>query len=220
MKVKHIHFPTIDSTNQWVKENLSELDKKDLTIVTADHQSKGRGRFNRPWLSPKGQNLYASFHLYGEYNPLSMAIAITEVLEDNGFKPLIKWPNDILIDNKKVAGILTEKVGKHIIIGIGLNVNMNRDLLEQIDKPATSLSDVSHQEWSIKKILSQLQSQFIKNLNKKKSIKRAAYLGEKVIFDDGKKTWEGIFYSWNEDGSISLKLNDKLNTFYSGEIIC
>lgn len=101
----------------------------DHTVITAEVQTAGRGRYKRTWISPRG-NLYASF-IYStddERDPrLSyvVAVAVAETLSAFGITPQIKWPNDILIDDKKVCGILIEYAGNFVIVGIGINLKSN-----------------------------------------------------------------------------------------------
>lgn len=145
-----IHFTNIDSTNTWAKQHINELDPHSLTVITADEQNGGRGQFNRKWVSPPGLNIYATFCYLlkapvKDAGPLSQLLSRAAVcaLQELGFSPKLKWPNDILLSGKKVAGVLCELVtednGQWVIAGIGLNVNMSKDLLEKIDQPATSL---------------------------------------------------------------------------------
>ena len=101
---------------------------RDHTVIMAEAQSAGRGRYRRTWISHHG-NLYASF-IYDaeERDPrlsYMIAVAIAETLIHFGMHPKIKWPNDILIDGKKVSGTLTEYAGRFVIIGIGINIKSN-----------------------------------------------------------------------------------------------
>lgn len=113
-KVKRKHFSTIDSTNTWAKKNVQDLAQDQLLLVTADEQQAGRGQFRRKWVSPPHQNIYATFSFFidkqKKVNNLPQVLAITaaEVLEKLSFSPRLKWPNDLLLSNKKVAGILSE----------------------------------------------------------------------------------------------------------------
>src|SRR6185436_13745053 len=156
MKIHYITLDSVDSTNNWVKSHLADL--KPLTCVTAEEQTAGRGRFKRHWISPRGENIYASLYLTvplgSGYLPnlgQIMAFACAKVLRGLGLKALLKWPNDILIQDKKIAGVLTETVTKDdeigVILGIGLNVNMSQESLNTIGVPATSLFDQSKKKW-------------------------------------------------------------------------
>lgn len=242
MEIDKIHFEVIDSTNTWAKEHIHEFVVDHLTLVVASEQSGGRGRFKRKWESPKGQNIYASFCFFvpEKFNDLGhipqlMAISAAKILEAFGCKPKIKWPNDVLIDKKKIVGILCESVlvngNRGIVCGIGLNVNMSKSLLDKIDRPATSLQAIFKTDFDVDFILTLLERQFEKDLVKflKEGFSNfysdycARFLflaGEPVSFNDDHQVVSGQFRSVNQDGSITLQLgNGKLQNFYSGEFV-
>ena len=154
MQIQRYHFSTIDSTNSWAKANVEnwtassdEIMKETdfaMTLVTAEEQTGGRGRFNRLWESPRGVNIYATFCFLVAPTrsdirqiPQLLALAASQVLETYQFSPLIKWPNDILIQGKKIAGILCETTMHEsllgVVCGIGLNVNMTKETIEKIN---------------------------------------------------------------------------------------
>ncbi len=173
--VKRIHFPSIDSTNNWAKENFSELDLDELVLVTAEEQTAGRGLYDRPWVSPKGCNIYATFVFVMpedgpevEHLTHVLALTVVNILKPLGFELSIKWPNDLFIDGKKLGGILCETVaapqGKGVVLGVGLNVNMPPEMLEDIDQPATSLLSESSKEWNLDDLLDTLSKQFSQDL--------------------------------------------------------
>lgn len=150
---KNIYYEEkVDSTNTLARE-LSVKGVKNGSVVISDYQEKGRGRNGKIWTSPCGCNIYMSIILKPKFSPevaqgmtiltaVSVADAIVEV---TSLKPQIKWPNDILIDSKKVSGILTEMstqnmIIEHIIVGIGMNVNLEeKDIEDGIKNIATSL---------------------------------------------------------------------------------
>lgn len=123
------------------------------TVVTADEQNKGKGRLGRIWSSPLGANLYCSVILRPQIKPFEApqltflsAVAVARAIEQaSGLKPEIKWPNDVLIDGKKVAGLLNEMSAEtdginFVILGIGVNLNMTADQFpDDLRHPATSL---------------------------------------------------------------------------------
>lgn len=147
---KRIHFASIESTNTWAKDHFEMWSTKGLTLVTASHQTKGRGQLGREWLSPEGMNLYASFCFWFPLDrmdmgniPQVMMLSVCRLLEEKGLHPKIKWPNDLMLSEKKLAGVLCETIMEEekrgVICGLGLNINMSDELLSQIDQPATSL---------------------------------------------------------------------------------
>jgi BirA family transcriptional regulator, biotin operon repressor / biotin---[acetyl-CoA-carboxylase] ligase len=174
MKIIHKHFESLTSTNDWAKEHLSAMPKESLLLITADEQTAARGQYGRGWVSPKGENLYATFGFFLEVetSPLCfthlLAISAARTLEEHGIVCRLKWPNDLLVGQKKIAGILCETslfpqaVG--IVIGIGLNINMTSDGLKAIDQPATSLLSETNQHFDIPHILHSLKNQFASDL--------------------------------------------------------
>jgi len=147
---KIISFDTVDSTMD-AAYDLAVNTKGDGVCIFAESQRKGRGRIGRSWLSPKHKGIYVSIILRPDISPdqtskitLMTAVSVAKLIRLNtGLKALIKWPNDILIENKKVCGILTEMNAesdrvKFLIVGIGLNLNAKAsDLVEE----ATSLKE-------------------------------------------------------------------------------
>ncbi|MEW6660420.1 MAG: biotin--[acetyl-CoA-carboxylase] ligase [Thermodesulfobacteriota bacterium] len=145
------HFQTLPSTNDLAKE-LGSQGAPEGTLVVAESQTRGRGRLGREWESPPGVGLYASLLLRPELPPTEMpqitlttAVAVVRALRRaTGVAPGIKWPNDLLVEGKKVGGILTEMETesdriRYLVVGLGLNVN-NREFPPPLDLTATSLA--------------------------------------------------------------------------------
>jgi BirA family transcriptional regulator, biotin operon repressor / biotin---[acetyl-CoA-carboxylase] ligase len=127
-------------------------------VVIADQQTQGRGRRGRSWLSPAGLNVYFSVILRPELPPqrapeltLLTAVAVAETLREAGGHAFIKWPNDLLVDDRKVAGILTEISAEpeaihFVVIGVGVNLNARaHDFPPELSKLATSLAEARGQ---------------------------------------------------------------------------
>ena len=144
------YFDSIDSTNTKAKE-LAEEGHPSGTLVVADRQTAGKGRRGRSWESPTGIGIFMTLMLKPEINPnnasmltLVAAMATTRAIRRvTGVPAMIMWPNDIVMNGKKVCGILTEMSAQfdyinHIVIGIGINVH-NEDFSEEIAKTASSL---------------------------------------------------------------------------------
>ena len=145
-----LYFDTIDSTNTKAQE-LAEKGYPSGTLVVADKQESGKGRRGRSWVSPSGTGIFMTLMIKPDINPnnasmltlvaaLAVAKAITSV---TGEVALIKWPNDIVVNGKKVCGILTEMNAQfdyinHIVVGIGINVH-NESFPEEISQMASSL---------------------------------------------------------------------------------
>lgn len=128
--MNYIHFKEIDSTNSYLKRNSESLEN--FTFVSTDYQNKGKGRENRIWYATKNENLLFSFiikekGLLEKYKSLSIGTAtlVARFLEIYGLKNvMVKWPNDVYVNGKKICGILLEgNVSSYIVIGVGLNLN-------------------------------------------------------------------------------------------------
>lgn len=242
MQLIRRHFNVIDSTNTWAKQNAHLLSRDVITLITADEQTAGRGRFKRKWVSPPGQNILASFCFFIEKHrkdmsniPQVMALSAAHTLDECGFQCTLKWPNDVLISRKKVAGILAETTPLSdqlcFVAGIGVNVNMPLEIAQQIDRPATSLLIESKQFFNVEDVLDKLQKHFVIDLEHFLEEGFYPFLEEyrhrissdpslPVRFDDNRTVWEGTFESINSDGSYNLKLkNGEIKTFLTGEIM-
>jgi len=166
---KFHYFTVLGSTNSHARE-LAEDGAAQGEIVFAESQTQGRGRLGRPWESPAFLNLYLSVILRPNLAPahaaqitLTAAVALAETV---GFfiarPPAIKWPNDILVDGKKLAGILTEAACdgervEYVILGIGVNLNYRVDAMpEALRQGATSIADLTAESVSRESVLVRL----------------------------------------------------------------
>lgn len=240
MHIRRIHFHTLDSTNTWAKQHLNSLDKNALTLVTASEQTHGRGRYGRVWFSKSGQNIHVSFVFFSKMSPqkllnLPQILTISAIQTLDCVKLEIKWPNDLMINGKKMGGILCETASIEgflgVILGIGLNINLSETELNKIDKPATSLFFETGEKYDLEKIVEALTEIFNKNL--KVFLEKgfvpfyAAFTkhlchkqNDKIKFSGQNRVWEGTFQKINEDGSLVMKLEDgTLQTFFSGEFL-
>ncbi|MDR1324007.1 MAG: biotin--[acetyl-CoA-carboxylase] ligase [Candidatus Margulisbacteria bacterium] len=136
-----IRLDTVDSTNKYALTHLDTL--TDRAVIVAEEQTAGRGRLNRVWLSPRGENIYCSIVLKEQKsNPLLTvlaALAVARTVRGRGLAARLKWPNDVLVHEKKICGVLAESNAKGLVVGIGVNINMTAESLAALDRPATSL---------------------------------------------------------------------------------
>ncbi|WP_342322707.1 bifunctional biotin--[acetyl-CoA-carboxylase] ligase/biotin operon repressor BirA [Kosakonia sp. BYX6] len=145
-------LPVIDSTNQYLLDRLGELQSGDACV--AEYQQAGRGRRGRKWVSPFGANLYISMYWRLEQGPaaaiglsLVIGIVMAEVLRDLGADQVrVKWPNDLYLQDRKLAGILVELTGKtgdaaQIVIGAGVNLVMRKAQAEDINQGWINLQE-------------------------------------------------------------------------------
>ena len=165
-------FDTISSTNDYLLRK-EKNKNKDIKICIAEEQTKGRGRRGKSWISPKFKNIYFSLNSYLKKEDLSglsiaVALSVSKVLTKINVMSLIKWPNDLLVGNKKICGILIEtaKVGEltKVVIGIGINVNM--EYSELIDQEWTSIKLEKKQSVDRNSIVTEMINQLCITLNK------------------------------------------------------
>lgn len=240
MNVEIIHLPKVNSTNTWAKQHVDQFSKDKLTIIVADEQTAGRGRFQRNWLSPKGENIYATFYFALAKDSMHihslaqlMTYSVAQVLLQENLPINIKWPNDLLIHEKKVSGILCElSFGKDQIdcfLGVGINVNTDPKLLASIEKPATSLQAESDQLWQRQDLLKKIQVQFVKDLTTFKNNgftsflpkfeNLMAYIGQTVTCTVDSKQITGICHSLTNEGQLNICLpNKELVTLSAAEV--
>lgn len=227
---KVLQYASLNSTNDFIKRHFSTLQSR--TVVIADTQKKGRGRFNRQWHSGKG-GLWFSI-LVKHTRPdatflltFAAAVSVAKAINDLRIPARIKWPNDIWIREKKVCGILTENMIKgstiNTIVGIGINVNnqihlstattMKKELGKEIDKDIllkrilkyynTYCSDF--QKGSYRKILSDWNRYW---LSKGKTVKMKTVNG----------TFKGTAIGISEEGSLILQTRKGKKTIVEGDV--
>ena len=144
-------FDVVESTNTEAKR-LAREGAPEGTLIVAGGQTKGRGRMGRTWVSPSGGGLYLSIVLRPTFSvdrlsrlTLTAGVAVASAIQESGITPQLKWPNDILIDGRKVGGILTEALFdkrqiEYAVLGIGINVNTEKEAFPaSIRNLATSL---------------------------------------------------------------------------------
>ena len=172
MNYHSLHFNEIDSTNNYLKNSYRLLNN--FTFVSADYQTNGKGRYDRSWNSNPGENLMFSFlikdmMLLKESAIISLltAVEVAKTLESYKIKDVsIKWPNDVLIGDKKVCGILAEaQLPDYLVVGVGLNVNQ-KQFPSDLRRPATSLSASLNKDVNVEELKNNLYLQLVNNLNR------------------------------------------------------
>lgn len=167
-------YDAVDSTNTCVMR-LAEEGAVHGTVVVADQQNHGKGRRGRNWVSPPGTNIYMSLLLRPDFEvgkapmlTLLMAYSVAEALiELEQVDAKIKWPNDIVLNKKKICGILTEMMMKeqeidYVIIGVGINVN-GESVPQELKESATTLRIETGRELSREALLARVLEMFEKN---------------------------------------------------------
>lgn len=177
--MKKIYFEEILSTQLYAKER-AILGIKD-EIYIAKKQSSGIGRNGHSWFSPEG-GLYFSFvtDIYNDIYTLTVGIAIHKALKElYGIESKIKWPNDILVDNKKMAGIICERFDNLVIVGIGVNTNFNANEIENIITIKSLLNFEVNNDILLEKIIENIQKLVYDNKVLTIFEKDMAFIGEK-----------------------------------------
>jgi BirA family biotin operon repressor/biotin-[acetyl-CoA-carboxylase] ligase len=207
------------------------------TVVIAEEQTAGRGRIKRPWLSPKG-SIALSLILYPQlaYLPsliMVASLAVVHCIEKvTGLRAQIKWPNDVLVNGKKVCGILIESDVRgntvdYAIIGIGINVNLRLADFPEISPTATSLSHELGREVSrldiIRSLLAEAERLYL-TLPSGSSVYQEwrdnlVTLGKKVQISSGESIYKGVAESVASDGSLLLRqFNGSLTKIVAGDV--
>jgi len=218
MKWEIKQFNSLESTNTTAR------DYEPGTVVMAEEQSAGRGRYGRVWQSPKG-NLYASFvfpknQANDKYLSFLTGLALAESLPE--FSVRLKWPNDVLLDRKKVAGILLESAEDKIIVGIGVNLVSNP--VKNMLYPTTNLGGRLSPIALVKRLIIQytaLQSVLEqKGFNKirKRWLDLADGVGEVVSVHLPDKELIGVFKDISEDGALILKTEKGKFSIMAGDV--
>ncbi len=234
---KVIHYASLTSTMEVAKRE-AQHGAAEGTVIIAEEQTAGRGRIKRTWLSPKG-NIALSVILYPSLEHLPslimlVSLAVVYSIETVvALKPQLKWPNDVLINGRKVCGVLIESdVSENkvncAIIGIGVNVNLGLSASPDLVLTATSLSDELGRYVSrldiVRQLLIELERLYL-TLPMEGSIYeqwrgRLVTLGTKVCVKSGKTTYEGIAESVTEDGSLLLRHSSgSLTKIVAGDVV-
>ncbi len=238
------YWPEVDSTNAMARRLAAEW-AVEGTVVVAEAQSKGRGRAGKPWYSPPGLNLYLSVILHPAVEvqkaallTLISSLAIADAIDAEGGQAQVKWPNDVLLADRKVAGVLAElqALGERVetlVLGIGVNMNVSQDSLDQaLGKTAwgaTSLKEVLGREIDrvafAVTLLESLERRYDRfRASGRKAIvqewKAQSCLGQRARIIERGRSIEGITEDIDESGCLLVRLDDgSLLHVSEGEIL-
>lgn len=234
------YFKTIDSTNTYAKKVAK--DSAEGKIIVSEEQTEGKGRLGRYWKSENKNGLYFSIILKPKLSPENIsrltligAAAVYLGLKEMNIETKIKWPNDILINNKKICGILTEMSGEigridYIIMGIGINVNNDVDNFDnELKIKGSSLKIELNREIDRKRLFGniinnfeELYYQFIEEDNFSKTLEIARensiLIGEEARIVNNKNEEFVKVIDINEDGELVVEKDGVKTVVYSGEI--
>lgn len=232
-----IYYDEVDSTNsELLKDDRIKLNG---SVMLAEYQLKGRGRRDRNWIAEKEQALTFSILLTEKNSSkninfvnLAASLAVAQSIENLYQLDIqLKWPNDIMIGNNKVAGILIESTSikekiDRVVVGIGVNVNQS-SFAGKFIIPPTSIRKEFHKTVKRERLMSEILNEFEEIFNKIKNDRekildnwrvRCKWIGEKIKIVDGESEVFGLFEDINENGYLILKTRDDKRTIYSGDV--
>ena len=240
MKYRMIHLSETDSTNEYAKR-LARDGAEDRTVIIADSQSAGKGRLGRSFDSRKGKGVFMSIlirpHITLEQVSrltLVAAVAVYEAIEKFcGLKTGIKWPNDIVVDGKKLCGILTEMSAdstgvKYVVVGIGVNV-LNESFSEELSDLATSIYMCTGKKCSIEELIDVILECFEKYYVKYLSVGTLTVIRD--IYDANlihtnctikaincNEVIQGVCKGIGNEGQLLIDTGEEIKEIISGEI--
>ncbi len=233
-----IHYHQMLGSTMDTARDLAHDGEHEGAVVIAEEQNKGRGRFNRVWVSPPGLNLYFTVLLRPKpeqlpYMNMAAALAVFDtVAQVPGLKPAVKWPNDVRIGGRKMSGILieTEFEGdllSHALVGIGVNVNLDVSEHPEIADTATSLRSETEREFDRSEALHSV----LKNLDNWYARVRSGEsltqdwaatletLGKRVELRWREQVLTGLAESVDDQGNLTLlQPNGERVTVVAGEV--
>ncbi len=233
-----IHLETVDSTNDYLKKIANEVEEG--TVVISEEQTRGKGRWGRQWESEANEGIWMSIILKPEVEPvkapfitLIAGAAIVKALNNLKVPAKIKWPNDIIINNKKISGILTELSAEierinYVVVGIGMNVK-NTKFDGELEDKATSIYkenyDLSRLEIVTEIIyeFEKLYKDYIENNRSEETInvckEYSAIIGKEIYIIKGDERELVKCIDLNNDGNLIIKdNNDSIREIMSGEV--
>jgi BirA family biotin operon repressor/biotin-[acetyl-CoA-carboxylase] ligase len=225
----------VDSTNDYAKSFLGQHSEPENTVIVADRQLKGKGRMGRVWDSPPGMGLWMSFILKPELRPdrfflytFMAAVAAAEAIEAiSDLAVELKWPNDLLLSQKKCGGILLESVTKngtpYLIVGMGINVHQP-DFPEGLRSHATSLFIESNRIWDRYELFDKIMTAMHNHngvldesiLEKWKS--RSAMFHRNVTIIQSDKSYEAVAKDLANDGALIIEREGKMQKIYAADV--
>ena len=233
-------YGEIDSTNSYLMRKLP-FNIKDAQICIAEFQSAGRGRRGRQWISPYGSNLYLSMYRFLDQG-MSQAMGLSVVAALSVFDAIenlyqhkveLKWPNDVYLGGKKLAGILIDLEGQplescHSVIGIGINLAMPDVSAKQVDQPWSELRSIVGQNIDRNKLVAEIIIQL------RKRLQQHQFSGLEEMLDDwhnndiyynkpikiitGDNEVFGISRGINDQGALLMEINGKISPVFGGEV--
>ncbi len=228
-----LYFETLDSTQTYLKEHVNDLD--DQTVVTADEQTAGRGRFDRRWVSQEG-GLYFSVLLKPTKTDFLanitqlMALCVCQAAEQYGVQPNLKWPNDVQVAGKKLCGILSEAIaqnGRVAALVTGVGVNVAQADLSHVGQPAVSLRElginVAKEDFlhTVLELFFRLEPAVLAEgfcVIRPAYLERFPFLGRQISVRNGTAAVSGVVQNLSPRGTLLLQTKSGLQEFLIGDV--
>lgn len=223
--IRRVRFAEIPSTNDYAKEKRGE--GKPL-IITALSQSKGRGTKGRSFVSNQG-GVYLSLLRFYEDFPAkegfrimaNAAVAVCETLRYYGLNPVIKWANDVFVDDKKICGILIENSfsGRFIhssVVGIGLNVNGY--FAGELKETAASMQERTGKRFSVEEVTEKLIEELLKEREMREYLSYVGYMGREALLIMGEEKKRAKLLSVDEEGGLWVEIDGEQKRLTSAEV--
>lgn len=217
--MKYVFLKSVDSTQSYIKEQLKENNTD--VIVRAEAQECGRGRTGRNWSSPSG-GLWFSFDAEFSNDMITLAVGVATrraCEEVYNHRVLLKWPNDLILNGKKVAGILCERCEDRVVIGIGINTNVEKIEVEN----STSFWKITNKVIDNEILMHKIIDNFFELVYKSEDIitdfrKNMAFLGEEKYISAIKRNAKikGI----SDQGHLIIEDEGSMKEVFIGEILC
>ncbi len=224
-------FEELDSTNRYASANLRELGDGD--VIQAEIQTAGHGRLRRPWLSHLPGNLCMTLVLKPRQAPPAelplanlsqlLALSVCRALEANHAPATLKWPNDVLVGGRKIAGLLAETIVQGaefvgMVLGVGVNLNLDAAALATIDQPAASLAEWTGTPVVVDEFRDAVLDDFFSrydgfltngfSLIRDETLSRCGFIGSEVEIRRPDGNVRGVACDLTADGALELRLRD------------
>ena len=230
----HIQLDDVSSTNLYLRKLIKDKSINENILVSTNYQEKGRGQRSNIWESEKNMNILISFlyvHTTNNYDLFKFNMLISLAIYDflskyfkTGLK--IKWPNDLMINNKKIAGVLVQNIESNFKSIIGVGININQKEFKNFSPQATSFSNELNKEFNRNALILEFMNNFenyLINYFQFNDLKNSYMLKiykfkQQTNFLNNLKQFKGEIMNFNSSGEIIIKRGDEFLSFKNGEV--
>ena len=230
----HIQLDDVSSTNLYLRKLIKDKSINENILVSTNYQKKGRGQRSNIWESEKNMNILISFlyvHTTNNYDLFKFNMLISLAIYDflskyfkTGLK--IKWPNDLMINNKKIAGVLVQNIESNFKSIIGVGININQKEFKIFSPQATSFSNELNKEFNRNALILELMNNFENYLInyfqfndlKNRYMLKIYKFKHQTNFLNNLKEFKGEIINFNSSGEIIIKRGDEFLSFKNGEV--